>query len=1004
MNKKYYTKLRSAYLLMIFLFISHIFVGWRNAPPSGRTGAPGEGTCANCHGGNNAQGLDGTMTITGLPDVVSPSTTYRVGVEITNPNGMSSYAGMQMVALNSNNQNAGTMANASMSARIKQNSNKTYLEHNPALVYDANRVAAFTMDWTSPAEPDPNVTFYAAGNIADGGGGSANDLIILETKSTEVMGVAMEFPDLTASNVNGFTGTHAPDDVVEFTWDLNNVGTAVATEGYRVVMYLSQDAVFSMDDAEVGEVPTGNTFPGTISSVPGAIRIPLSYPDGDYFMHLVVDQDNTIEESDETNNIFTTSNTIQVETPVLGPLEVSINTEINCDQSATLSVDVSGGAAPYTFLWSTEQTTQDIEVFESGTYDVTIIDMAGGSESASVAVMLGEAIIIDALITQQPGCGALGSADVAVSGGVPPYTYLWSDGTTMDINESLMAGNISVEVTDANSCFATINFVMEQQNNIITNSTIFSPTCAGTEDGSITIIAEGGSGIYTYQWSNMATTSTVQNVGAGIYTVTVSDEGNCSTVQTITVEEPSTIQLTADISDISCDGQTDDGIIVVNVSGGFSPYTYEWSNGATSSINNGLTAGAYTVTVTDNNGCFSTEIYTVSTSSTFNIDAMVRDVTCNSSADGIISLDVTGGSGDYTYLWSNGAMTNTIGDLDADIYAVTVSDGGDCDAEVTYVINEPALINISGNVTNAGCNMAEDGAITVLGAGGTAPYTYDWSTGQNTATISNLAAGTYTVTITDANGCIGINQYTIGEGSTLALLTEVQDVLCFAGSNGSITINDVVGGNPPYAYSWDNGIQSSSLVGLAAGDYTLTLTDASGCTLSEVITVAEPTELTGDGDVSYAVSDQSSIDISVAGGTSPYTYAWSNGATTEDISNLPEGNYTVQVTDANGCILDLDFDIISTSVAVIDELSSLEIYPTPTENFLFIEAVFSQTVPVSVQVISLDGRYQEMINQDLEFRAGAQKNQLDVSHLSKGIYLLVLETEQGIAAKRFIKM
>ena len=1004
MNKKYYTKLRSAYVLMIFLFISHIFVGWRNAPPSGRTGAPGEGTCANCHGGNNAQGLDGTMTITGLPDVVSPSTTYRVGVEITNPNGMSSYAGMQMVALNSNNQNAGTMANASMSARIKQNSNKTYLEHNPALVYDANRVAAFTMDWTSPAEPDPNVTFYAAGNIADGGGGSANDLIILETKSTEVMGVAMEFPDLTASNVNGFTGTHAPDDVVEFTWDLNNIGSAVATDGYRVVMYLSQDATFSMDDVAVGEVPTGNTFPGTIPNVPGAIRIPLSYPDGNYFMHLVVDQDNTIEESDETNNIFTTSNTIKVETPILGAIELDILTQIDCDQSGTLTVEVSGGAAPYTYIWSTNETSESIDITASNNYSVTVMDMSGGSESTSIDVLIPDVLFAEEIITQQPGCGNLGEASIAISGGTSPYSVLWSDGTTGDFNTALESGDVSAEVTDASGCEALVIFTLASVDDIQVTIEAQSPSCFGFFDGFVCANVEGGTGPYTYLWSNNTTSDCNDNANAGTYNVTITDSGNCTQAANFVLEEPLALVINADINNISCDGASDEGIIVVNVSGGVSPYTYLWSNGATSSINSGLTADTYTVTATDANSCTIISTYSVSTSSAITILESISQISCAGVDDGAIELQPAGGTGNYTYIWSNGATTSAIINLTPGIYSVTVSDGGDCDALATFTIVELAELSISANVTNAGCNMETNGAITVIVSGGVEPYDYNWGSGQNTATINNLAAGNYIVTVTDANFCFVTMQFTIGEGAVLSVNAEVKNVFCFDGSDGSIIVTDIVGGVPPFSYNWDNGIMSSELIGLSAGDFTVTATDAAGCVVEAVFTVAEPTELTVTGNIEYAADDESSIALATAGGNPPYTYNWSNGATTPNIGNLPEGSFAVTVTDNNGCIVTEQFNIISTSTRSIDELSFWEIYPTPTENVLTIESVFSQRVPLTVQVISLDGRYQELINQTLEFNAGAQKNTLDVSHLAKGIYLFVLETDQGRAAKRFIKM
>ena len=277
---------------MLFLFITHIFSGFSSAPPLGRTGAPGDGRCTDCHGGNNPLGFDGSLQILGLPTEVTPSTTYRVTVEVANPNGLSQRAGMQMVALRSDNTAAGTFSNPSSGGAVTVNNNngRNYLGHSPAQGYDSNRIVTWEVDWTTPADLDPNVTFYAAGNIANGSG-TSNDLILFETQSTEIIEPMMELPDLFASNVNGFEGTFAPDDVVEFTWDLHNNSTEVATESYRVAMFLSDDSQFSADDPFVGEVPTGNTFPGVISDVPGAIRVPAVTPDGDYFLHFLVDAD-----------------------------------------------------------------------------------------------------------------------------------------------------------------------------------------------------------------------------------------------------------------------------------------------------------------------------------------------------------------------------------------------------------------------------------------------------------------------------------------------------------------------------------------------------------------------------------------------------------------------------------------------------------------------------------------------------------------------------------------
>jgi len=471
MNKTHYTKTRGAYLLVLFLFITHIFTtSFSSAPPVGRTGAPGESSCTGCHGGNNPQGLDGSLTISGLPAEVMPNTNYRVTVEVANPNGLSRSAGMQMVALNSQDQNAGSFSNQSMGANVIVAGNgRNYLGHSPAQVYDANRVATWSVDWMSPADPDPSVTFYAVGNITDmdADSNTANDLILFETLDVAVADeVVVELPDLTAGNIVGFEGMFAQDEVVEFSWDLINLGQGIATDNYRIVMYLSEDQVFSPDDVAVGEVPTGNTFPGTISAVPGAITIPSNQLEGDYYLHFFVDNDNDIEESDETNNIITSSTTITVGVEVLDPIEVNILSVLDCEGAVTLESTVIGGVGSYIYNWNTGETTPNITVTDSGDYTVNIMDEAGDEATATLSVIVPEILEVTSMINQQPGAGQLGDISILITGGALPYDINWSNGDTGTQNDNLPAGNYVIMVTDANGCTASVQVLIGSRKSI----------------------------------------------------------------------------------------------------------------------------------------------------------------------------------------------------------------------------------------------------------------------------------------------------------------------------------------------------------------------------------------------------------------------------------------------------------------------------------------------------------------------------------------------------------
>ena len=855
MNKKLHTKTRGAYLLVLFLFITHIFTtSFSSAPPIGRTGAPGEGACTDCHGGSNPQGLDGSVSILGLPSEVLPNTNYRVTVEVANPNGLSLRAGMQMVALNSQDQNAGSFANQSMGANLNVSGNgRNYLGHNPAQPYDANRVASFSVDWTSPADPDPNVTFYAVGNITDmdANSNTANDLILFETLDVAVASdVVVELPDLTAGNIVGFEGIFVQDDLVEFTWDLINLGEAVAVDNYRVVMYLSDDQQFSSDDVAVGEVPTGNTFPGTISGVPGAIRVPLDQADGDYYLHFFVDSDDTIEESEETNNIVTTTTTITVGVEVTDPLEVDINATLDCEGFATLESVVQGGAGAYTYTWSTGETTADIVVTTSADYAVTVMDDTQDEVFAVVSVSVPNELVIEALTNQQPGCGILGEIEVLFSGGTLPYDIIWSDGFTGTVNENLPAGTYTIMVTDANACAASIQVELEDTADLVVDDMVTQLTCSDSNDASINLNTNVAA---TYVWSTGATTSGISQLVAGPYSVTVTSSDNCVVIRNFTITQINPIELITEVESINC-----------------------------------------------------------------------------------------------------------FGDM--------------------------------------------DGLINVLATGGTGPYTYAWSNGETTNNISNLDGGDYTVTVTDAKGCELIEVFEIDEPEELSIALVSTDVICADGDSGAVAINELIGGTPPYTFAWSNGSTTSSINNLVAGSYTVTVTDANACEVEHSAFVTEPSAITFTIMSTTTAEGGTCLNASGFTGTAPFTFMWSNGATTPEICNLAPGIYTLTITDANGCEATGSGEVIATSVSGIYELNNWALYPTLAENILNLEVQLDKSVNLQVELANMDGRYMEVPTAAFSQIGLHQNATLDISSLESGIYLLILSSDQGREVKRFVKL
>jgi hypothetical protein len=431
-------------------------------------------------------------------------------------------------------------------------------------------------------------------------------------------------------------------------------------------------------------------------------------------------------------------------------------------------------------------------------------------------------------------------------------------------------------------------------------------SCNGGTDGSATVTATGGTSPYTYAWSNATTTANVTNLAAGTYTVTVSDANNCTATSSLSITEPTTLLSSVAIdSNVSCNGLSNGGL-TASANGGTSPYTFAWSNSATTASITGLTAGTYSVTVSDANGCTSTANGTITEPTALAVaSATNTNVTCNGGADGSATVTATGGTSPYTYAWSNTGTTASITGLTAGTYTATVTDANGCTTTTTATVTEPTALTATSSNTNVSCNGGADGSATVSATGGTSPYTYAWSNAGTTASITGLTAGTYTATVTDANGCTTTTTATVTEPIALSATASNTNVSCNGGADGSATVT-ATGGTSPYTYAWSNAGTTASITGLTAGTYTATVTDANGCTTTTTATVTEPTAssaTSSNTNVSCNGGADGSATVTATGGTSPFTYAWSNSATTASITGLTAGTYTATVTDANGCTI-----------------------------------------------------------------------------------------------------
>ncbi|MEM1319241.1 MAG: T9SS type A sorting domain-containing protein [Bacteroidota bacterium] len=622
----------------------------------------------------------------------------------------------------------------------------------------------------------------------------------------------------------------------------------------------------------------------------------------------------TVTVTDNNNCTETASFTIDE------PNAISLSatsTNATCGQcNGTIDLTASGGNGLYTYLWQPGNLTlEDPNGLCPGTYTVTVTDDNGCTATLSEEVI--ESPNLDGVVvTTDVSCAGScdGTVSAAITSGSPPYSYLWSDGVITAVNTGVCAGTYTVTVTDNNGCTITSSGVVnEPLELVITSRTITNVSCNGACDGSAEINAGGGTMPYTYSLNGapQVSTNSFTDLCAGSYLVVVTDANGCTVASGFTITEPDILSPNASATGETSAG-ANDGTATAAPTGGTPLYTYLWSNSAVTSSITGLSPGAYTVTVTDQNNCIATETIVVNAFDCTNITVGIvgDDIACNGEATGQATAQIMGFSTMVSYNWSNGGTTASISGLIAGTYTVTVTDSDNCSATASVVINQPPPIILT--VTSTPVSMAglSDGTATANVSGGTGfPYTYAWDNNAITQTINNLPAGVYCVTVADGNSC-SAEACTTVEGidcSNFSATVSTTDVTCNGFSDGS-AVATPVGGTSPYSYAW-SGINSgeASVNGLSADTYTVTITDAQGCTATETFTITEPPALTlsvTTTPTSMAGATDGTATANVGGGTMPYSYLWSQNDNAQTATGLAAGDYCVTVTDANGCTIE----------------------------------------------------------------------------------------------------
>ncbi|WP_417939915.1 MBG domain-containing protein [Flavobacterium sp. RS13.1] len=609
--------------------------------------------------------------------------------------------------------------------------------------------------------------------------------------------------------------------------------------------------------------------------------------------------------------------TITQPTAISTATAAQTNVSCNGGNNGTASVTPSGGAGGYTYLWSNGATTATVTGLSAGTYTVTVTDANACTATRNFTITQPTAITTTGSQTNLSCNGATnGTASVIASGGAGGYTYLWSNSATTATVTGLSAGTYTVTVTDANACTATRNFTITQPTAITTTGSQTNVSCNGATNGTASVIASGGAGGYTYSWApSGGTAATATGLAAGNYTVTITDANACTATRNFTITQPTAITTTGSQTNVSCNGGNN-GTASVTASGGAGGYTYSWApSGGTAATATGLAPGNYTVTITDANACTATRNFTITQPTAITTTGSQTNVSCNGGSNGTASVTASGGAGGYTYSWApSGGTAATATGLTPGNYTVTITDANACTATRNFTITQPTAITTTGSQTNLSCNGATNGTASVTASGGAGGYTYSWApSGGTAATATGLAAGNYTVTITDANACTATRNFTITEPTAITTTGSQTNVSCNGGNNGTASVT-ASGGAGGYTYSWaPSGGTAATATGLAPGNYTVTITDANACTATRNFTITQPTAITTTGsqtNVSCNGGSNGTASVTASGGAGGYTYSWApSGGTAATATGLAPGNYTVTITDANACTATRNFTI-----------------------------------------------------------------------------------------------
>lgn len=944
------------------LAFAYMFMFYNANPPDGKTGAPGDGTCGECHGGGS---FGGNIEIIGLPSTINANEAYNITVRITNTSGNAVKAGFQLIALNGSNNNAGDLTALSSDHGTSFIGSKEYVDHRNGKNFNASNVAEWTFKWTAPAGPNgTNITLYGIGLMANNAGGSSGDNYILGNVSGQLM-----------------TNTTPVD--------LSITSTNITCNG--------------ANNGEATGIPSGGTPPYTYLWSTGKTTQTITGLSVGTYKLTVTDKD---------------GQTASAQAAITQPaaLSVALNSgNLTCIKTdLNIKATVSGGTAGYTYLWSTSETTQQITVDAPGTYSVTVTDANECNKSSSVAIT--QDIQEPTVSIDPPGLISCAQPVIEINATVFPANsqLLWSTngGNIVSGKNSLKPlvnkpGIYTLTATNpANGCVTQEIVSVSGVVPITSTQNITNILCHGDSSGILTVTPSGGLPPYEFNWSNGQKTPTIDSLKAGTYTVYIKDKSTCFDTLVLEVKQPSKLVALVNSTDLT-GPNSNDGTATVTPEGGTKGYKILWSTGDTVAMIKNLSIGSYDVVITDSLGCTANQSVFINP---FNCglvsDIQKSDAKCFGGNDGSACVEPSGGTSPYQFLWSNQTTTQCIQNLVAGTYTVTITDAVGCIFIKQVQVDEAQSIEVPNSgisITGETAFESGDASVTISVQGGTPPYLFAFDNG--TSDGKNLSSGDHSVTITDSNGCTKLVGFNIAgfpcdslgvKGINLNVVKTCIDKPI------SVIIQAIQGGLPPYSYKWDNGSTGISVSDFYNNINSVTVTDSKNCAAKFFTNITPPDTIK----LSFDVVDvtpgniDGSILVSTTGGLAPYTYKWTEGLTGQFIENLVSGTYCVTVTDFNGCT-SVGCTEVKNKVSTIN-LSSQgwRVFPNPADDYIYLQKAIPDQSPVSWKIFDSAGN---------QISTGEEKSAsgmipVFLGELASGNYIIILKhREKEMYSKFFVK-